>query len=305
MNKVVITGANGFLGRNLTKYLSNKGIKVFAIVRNENSNIESLKNLKNVEILYCESKYIENLEYKLPKDIDVIYHFAWEGIYDDRKGNYEIQLKNVEASAKFIEIAIKLNIKKFIFADSLRSNECLIYLKENILPININTIYGLSKITSNSMNKIIASNSKLEYISTIISNVYGGDEKSSSLICSMMPKMLNNEDVAFTLGEQIYDFIYIDDAIEMFYLIGKNGKPFKEYYIGNSTQHPLKEYLLELKEVTGYKKSLNLGKIPFNGASVDYSQINKNSIFEDFNFIPKVSFKEGIKKTIMYYTSNK
>ncbi|OON96064.1 MAG: hypothetical protein ATN31_10205 [Candidatus Epulonipiscioides saccharophilum] len=300
MKQVVITGATGYIGRNLTKYLALKNIKVYAVVRNKQSNINTISDYENVEIIYCDLKNIQEIESKLPLNIDVIYHFAWEGLYKEHRSNYNIQLDNIASTAKLLEIAASLNIKKFIFPDSLIGNECLMYLDNNILPININNIYGLAKYMANKMNRIIASNLNIEYISAIISNVYGGDEKSTRLICSMIPKMLKEEDVAFTLGEQLYDFIYIDDAIKMFYLIGESGKPFKEYYIGNAIQRPLKEFLYELKEATGYEKSLNLGKIPFNGISVDYTKMDTKSIENDFGFKAKIGFKEGIKKTIAY-----
>ena len=54
MKKVIITGANGFVGSNVCKELDSRGVKIFAVIKDENENIDNIKELKNVEIVYCE-----------------------------------------------------------------------------------------------------------------------------------------------------------------------------------------------------------------------------------------------------------
>ena len=54
------------------------GIKVFAVVKDENENIDNIKNLSGIEIVYCELDEIETLaDIISDRDIDVFYHFAW------------------------------------------------------------------------------------------------------------------------------------------------------------------------------------------------------------------------------------
>ena len=76
MNKVIVTGANGFVGSNVCKQLSENGVKIYAIIKDENENIENIKNLENLEIVYCELSEIETLCDKIAdRDIDVFYHY--------------------------------------------------------------------------------------------------------------------------------------------------------------------------------------------------------------------------------------
>ena len=80
MKKAIVTGSNGFIGSNVCKRLCADGIKVFAIVKDENENIDNIKNLSNIEIVYCELDEIETLaDIISDRDIDVFYHFAWVG----------------------------------------------------------------------------------------------------------------------------------------------------------------------------------------------------------------------------------
>ena len=77
MKKAIVTGANGFVGNNVCKALSNSGVKVYAIVKDTNENIENIKDIAGLEIVYCELSEIESLYDKIQdRDIDVFYHFA-------------------------------------------------------------------------------------------------------------------------------------------------------------------------------------------------------------------------------------
>ena len=61
MKKAIVTGSNGFIGSNVCKRLCADGIKVFAVVKDENENIDNIKNLSGIEIVYCELDEIETL----------------------------------------------------------------------------------------------------------------------------------------------------------------------------------------------------------------------------------------------------
>ena len=54
MKNVIVTGANGFVGSHLVRALDKKHIHVFAVVKDENENIDTIQLLENVEIVYCD-----------------------------------------------------------------------------------------------------------------------------------------------------------------------------------------------------------------------------------------------------------
>ncbi|MDE5873831.1 MAG: NAD-dependent epimerase/dehydratase family protein [Lachnospiraceae bacterium] len=57
-------------------------------------------------------------------------------------------------------------------------------------------------------------------MSAVISDIYGEGESSPRLINSSIRKLLNNEETSFSTGEQMYDFVYIEDAARMFVGLG-------------------------------------------------------------------------------------
>lgn len=147
------------------------------------------------------------------------------------------------------------------------------------------------------MSKTLAYNLGLDFVCTTISNVYGVGEISERLINTTIIKLLKKEKTSFTEGNQLYDFIYIDDVVRAFILIGEYGKPFKNYYIGNKKPQLLKEFLVKIRDCIDTNIELGLGEIPFNGISLNYTEFSTLGLYEDFNFKTTVNFEDGIKKT--------
>ena len=79
MNRVLVTGANGFVGSALCNRLAKNGIKTIAIVKDENSDISRLVENDNLTIRYCNMNNFRNLaDITDGLKIDILYHFGRE-----------------------------------------------------------------------------------------------------------------------------------------------------------------------------------------------------------------------------------
>lgn len=298
MKKVIITGANGFIGKNLVRTLANKGIKVYAVVKDMTSDISEINVIPNVEIIYCSLRNILELELKInDRDIDVFYHFAWAGTSGNLRANYELQLENVKSSCDSVKAAKNMQIKKFVLAGSILEYECQKYISEDCSRYGLSHIYSTAKLSAHYMSKILSYNLGVDFINTIISNAYGVGEISQRLVNSTIVKLLKGEKTLFTKGDQLYDFIYIDDVVRAFELIGDFGIPFKTYYIGNKKPTLLKEFLITIRDCIDKNIQLGLGELPSNKTYIDYTEFSTMGLYEDFNFQPSINFEEGINLT--------
>ena len=80
MKKAIVTGANGFVGSHLVKELLSHDIEVIAVIRREESASQSLPPHSKLKKVVCPLEEIANLPDKVAdRDIDVFYHFAWDG----------------------------------------------------------------------------------------------------------------------------------------------------------------------------------------------------------------------------------
>ena len=298
VKKALVTGANGFVGSAVCRMLIKHKIEVIAVVRNPESSIKNIEGIDHIKIIYCDMQDYKSLYKKIYDDeIDIVYHFAWMGSAGNKRSDYSTQLRNIEYSLDLIKVVHNMGCNRIVFAASIMEYEVHDTIESNA-NVGLGIIYSTAKLSCDYMMYILCHNIGIEYIRCIISNIYGPLEESPRLINTSIRKILNNEKVAFSPGEQMYDFIYIDDAAEMFYLLGDNGKSGENYYIG--TKHPkkLKYFLTELRDIVNKEAEIRVGEIPFDGVSINYAAIDLVSVERDTGYIPKVSFSDGIKKTV-------
>lgn len=299
MKKVVVTGANGFVGSNVCKELSKNNITIIAVVKDANENIENLTTLQGVSVVYCDLGEIETLEQKIcDRDIDVFFHFAWVGSAGDLRCDEEVQLKNALWTARALRTAHKLNCKKFVNAGTITEKETYTTVYEQGSTPPMPYIYGAGKIATHCVCKSIANSLKVDLCWAVITNTYGPGEVSPRLVNTTIKKLIKGQIPEFTSATQNYDFIYIDDLARAFVAIGKYGKANKEYVIGSGRARPLKEFLLEMIQELGEGIQPIFGEIPFTGVNLPLEFFNTSEIEKDCHFKPVISFAEGTRRTM-------
>ena len=170
-------------------------------------------------------------------------------------------------------------------------------LMETDKTIGINTLYSTAKLTAEYMARAVADHVGIEYVGGIISNIYGPGETSPRLVNTTIRKLLSGEYCKFSAGEQLYDFIYIDDAARAFFELGENARAGRSYYIGSPYIQKLKYYLTDIRDVVAPNVKIGLGEIPFDGVSLTYRELDTDALRKDTGFAPTISFREGIRRT--------
>lgn len=292
---VFITGATGFLGHTLVKACIKKGYHVIAIVRSKEKTDLSIEDKITIVESSLEELCLSDLMKVTESDREsIFYHFAWDGTSGKERADEKKQLKNIQYSCEVLKMAIELGCKKFIYAGSIMEYEVINNIPQDYYKPSINNLYSISKLTADFMLKTIAANEGIQYNSLIISNVYGPGEKSERFLNNVIRRMLRNEEILMTEGIQLYDFIYLEDAIEAIVKVGEEGKAYASYYIGNREQRPLKEYIIEARKELNSKSEIKFGAISFQGKSLTYKEFNTNSL-EELGVSLRTGFKDGIR----------
>lgn len=299
MKKAIVSGANGFVGSYLCQKLSEEGVEFYAVVKDENENTDNIKNLKGITIVYCDLAEIESLEEKITdRDIDVFYHFAWVGSAGELRMNENVQLKNALWTAQALRTADKIGCKKFVNAGSIMEKETYnaVYTQES--KPGMPYIYGAGKMVARAICKPIANALGIDLCWAVVTNAYGVGELSPRFVNSTIRKIIAGEPLQFTSATQNYDFIYITDVANAFYLIGEKGIANKEYTIGSGNARPLKEFILEMQQELAPESEPVFGDIPFTGVNMPLEAFDIADLQNDCGFSPSVGFAEGTRMTM-------
>ncbi len=294
MKNAIVTGASGFIGSAVCRELLNNHISVIAIVRDRTSmaQVEN-KNLVIVEAEMCE--YL-SLSDKLPENIDVFYHFAWDGAYGTILGEYEKQIENIQYTCDALKLAHKIRCKKFIMAGTINELELFQFHKANVNIPRKACIYGIAKLACDFMGKTLAADWGIDFNVAIIGSCFGPGDNSKRIHNTIILNLLCGKSPVLIKGDTIHDWIYIDDVARMFLALGKRSVNMKSYYLGHRSLRRLDEIVRDVRDELNPDVELKFGEIQ-SSFNIDYSLVDLEAVYQDTGCIAESDFKHSIRLT--------
>jgi len=297
MDKVIITGADGFVGSYTVKCFLSFGKQVLALdLASKSRRLESHKNLVYKQ---CDISDVDALFECVPVDeYDTFIHFAWAGSAGNERVNYNLQMQNALNTVACMKVARSLGCKRFVCAGSIMEYEVEAAIHSQGSRPGMGYIYGMGKHIAHSLCKSVAAEIGIDLLWAMITNAYGVGELSPRFINTTLRKIINHEPLHFTSATQNYDFVYVTDVAKAFYLIADKGVPFCEYMIGSGNARPLREFIWEMVDSCEADSKPIFGEIPFTGTNLPISVFSINDIRRDCGFEPEVTFAQGARITM-------
>lgn len=302
--KVILTGATGVIGAAVIRQCKKRGWDVCAVVRPQ-----SLKNKYIVEtgavIIPCDLDEIQTLEDNyFCKNADYFIHLGWAGTKKADRENNEIQQKNITYAVDACKVAYKLGCRAFVFAGSQAEYGRLEGCMMPDSPTNPTSEYGKAKLCAGMQTKELCKQYGMRHIYARILSVYGPCNELDTMIMSTIIQLLKGQSPSFTKGEQLWDYLYSDDAARALLLLAENGRSERIYCIGSGEVRQLKEYMECIGKVINPEISLGIGELPYAPNQVMELYADITSLQEDTGFIPEIDFEDGIRLTAKWIVSN-
>ncbi len=311
MKKVLICGATGFIGKNITLGLSkNKNYKITA-VRFKRPAYKTPKNVTWKKVDLRNSQAVS----KLMMGVDVVIQAAatTSGSKDIVSMPYIHVTDNAVINSFMFRSAYEHNIKHFIFPS------CTVMYPSSKSPTRESDFTGEiidkykgageTKVYLEKIAKFYSMIGKTKYTIIRHSNIYGPHDKydldKSHVFGATITKVMkskNNLEV-WGDGSEIRDFLYAEDLVDFIKkAINKQKTSYEIYNCGSGKPITIKKLCSLIVKIS--KKPL---KITFNKnkPTIPFDMyLNCKKAKKELNWEPKISIEEGIKKTISWWKFN-
>ena len=287
MKKILISGASGFLGSNLVNFFLNNGWDV-SILSRTSSNFQRIRNLLNQIDLFNIDKVSAEQIFSQEKFHTVIHTACNYGKGKNKENLSQINSTNVQLGLELLANANFNGVKNFINTDTK-------------LPFALSS-YALSK--AHFRDWLLAFGGDIKIINLKIDYMFGPGDSGDKFVPWLIRQFKNNNSrIPLTKGDQLRDFVYIDDVVAAYHSViaaSSTLPKFSEFEIGSGQSVKVKEFVIYLRKVHQiyYPNSeiqLGFGDLKLRNEEPKEIKANLDSLLET-GWKPIYNFKTGIEK---------
>lgn len=250
---ILVTGANGFLGRYLVERLLQEGHHVIALTKRPSDYLQSIKgDITSVKCDILDCRLVAKLHDK--HKIDSIFHLAGIGspmaCLEDPLITTRI---NVFGSLNLLELARKTKTKFYFTSSCYAYGNVNIPFKEDTM-LQPNSLMGAHKASVEKLCRAYYESYDVSSIILRLFTVYGPGSKMHQFLPIAIKKILTQEKVQFRDSRPVRDYVYIKDAIDAFICAMKCKSEFNIFNVGTGVGTSVKDLVGKLIKISGRHK---------------------------------------------------
>ncbi len=302
---ILITGGAGFIGSNIATALVNSGYKVTIV---DNLSSGSLDNVpKEAKFYKCDinDPYIGDII--LEEQVDTVSHHAAQAnvrvsLEDPKYDAHE----NIIGTLNVIKACEKVGVKRFLFASSGGT----VYGQQRYFPADEEhpcypiSPYGCAKL---SVERYLLCYNSLSTLNTVIlryANIYGPRQNpkgEAGIVAIALLAFINGSELKiFGDGTQTRDYVFVEDVVAIHNTIIEKWVS-GVYNVGTGKETPLLKLLEVIKSILK-PESEKVNFYPPRLGELQRSSLSSEKLYKTFGIKPQTDIKEGLKKTIPFYT---
>lgn len=290
MKKVLITGATGFIGSQVTAELLRRGYEVHSLVYPPFA--PEQPGLVQYEMNLMDTRAVS--AFLAEHQFENLIHLAW---YVGPKCHvHNLNMDWTITTLNLIKSFVENGGKCFVGAGTISEYEYKYgYLTEDMTPTDPQTLYGNSKNAVFNIAKVFCTQNGCRFKWPRIFNLYGPNEKPQRLMPSVIASCLKGEDVKVSDCLKFQDYLHVEDTARGIVQVFESdiegavnicsGKPVQ-----------LREIVTKIAELTGFTGNILWGAIP--AAFGDDVVVGNNEKLKSTGWAPKYTLEEGLKSVI-------
>lgn len=312
--KIAVTGGAGFIGSNFIRYTKrvHPDYRVICV-----DCLTYAGNPANLEGVDCSFEKIDISDAKAVDELfererpDIAVNFAAESHVDRSLENPGLFLRtNIIGTQTVMDACLKYGAKRFhqvstdeVYGDLPLDRPDLQFTETT--PLRASSPYSASKASADLLCMAYHRTFNLPATISRCSNNYGPYHFPEKLIPLAISRIEEDRTVpVYGKGENVRDWLYVEDHCSAIDLIIHDGVPGETYNIGGNSERKNIDVVRTILRICGKPESLITYVTDRPGHDLRYA-INASKIKRELGWTPSVTFEEGIKRTVDWYMSHK
>lgn len=289
--RILVTGATGFIGRYMIPHIKqNRDFSLSLIVRNKEK-AQALFGVSDLNYIVNDDNMKDEIIRFNP---DCVIHLAT--FFTSKSNGPEIKEiidTNILFTTRILEAIKETDCRYFINTGTFTEN---IFSNDVKIPSNL---YSASKAACRPIIRYYQFVSGWKWINVIIYSPYGRKAEKKKVIDLLFDTLDSSCSLPFTHGEQILDFIHVDDIAAFYQKLLMNlesfDENFTELHLGSGKGYSLKEIAKIMESISGKKINAIWGALPYGETNPIHVTAAIASLWNKLNWKPSIGIDKGLK----------
>lgn len=289
MERVIVTGAAGFLGWNLVDFLLAHDFLVDAIVRPNSPSNARLAEHPHLHVIPLAMEEIARLPEQIAAPCDYAVHLAW----DPHRMDFAAQRASLFSTLDLIEALGVIGCRRFLgIGSQAEYGVTHEIMEERMMPQPI-TPYGAAKVAALHLTHVRAQQLGIDWLWGRVFSVYGRYEPETTLLSYLARTLRSGETPQMTAGTQLWDYLHASDAAAAMAALLLRGRNGEVYNIAHGDVRPLRSFAEEMRDILAPAAQIAYGTSERPPTSMRPSV---EKIQAHTGWRAKVDFVEGVKR---------
>jgi len=300
--RCLVTGASGHLGSYLTRLLATRGEDVTILVR-PSSDLWRLDGaLDGIRVIRARMEDLREAAGELRIAApETVFHLGWSGVTADKRNHPDALIENVTGSLRLFQMVRQAGCGCFVGVGSQAEyGPQSSSISEEMTPTP-DTLYGVAKLSVGQMLAALCAKSDIRFLWLRLFATYGPKDDPAHLIPSVIEKLLAGERSSLTAGEQVWDYMYVEDAAECLYRAACAPDAAGIYNLCSGYPETVHRIVERLRDMVDPSLPLGFGDIPYGPGAVMSVRGENAKIRNAIGFSPRTSLCSGLRKTLDWH----